>query len=348
MECAGGACAVAEECDGDLAVLAELGAESRAGGDGDAGADDAVGAQVAEFDVGDVHGAALAAAVAGGTAEEFGHHLVHARALGNAVAVAAVGAGDEVAVVQGGADAGGGGFLPDVEVQGAAHLGRAEGFFGGFFEAADAPHDPVDPAKLVVGELLQHAVGSVVAPSAAVGGDRLLLCQGAPPFASGRDCAAAAGPNRFTVPAAEYIRVGLCGRVQPDCTVLGLFDLRAAKTLTPALSQRDLCVTRERVPGRPSPQPSPRGRGSKNSRTFEGRGSFAKVSKGEGENGRRTPRTGSDQSDLLPIARRALDKPNASSTDCDRDIDSGARRPISRVRQHADGLGSGRRGRWLR
>ena len=207
MEGASGSGAIAEEGDGDFAVLANLGPQRRAGGDRDAGADNAVGAEVAELNVGDVHGAALAAAVAGGAAEEFGHHLVHAGALGDAMAVAAVGAGDEVALVQSGADAGGGGFLADVEVEGTAHFGGQEGLLSRFLEATDAPHDAVDPAQLVVVQFLQDAVGGVIAPSATVGGDRLLLCQGAPPFASGRDGAAAAGPNQSRLPAPEYIRV---------------------------------------------------------------------------------------------------------------------------------------------
>ncbi len=47
-------------------------------------------------------------------------------------------------------------------------------------------------------------------------------------------------------------------------------------------AQGDLCVTRGRVPGRPSPQPSPRGRGGKSRHTFKNEGLFAKVSQGDG------------------------------------------------------------------
>ncbi len=45
--------------------------------------------------------------------------------------------------------------------------------------------------------------------------------------------------------------------------------------------QRGFCVTRGRVPGRPSPQPSPTGRGRKSGRAFEEPGRLAKISQGE-------------------------------------------------------------------
>ena len=41
---------------------------------------------------------------------------------------------------------------------------------------------------------------------------------------------------------------------------------------------RDLCVTRGGLPGRPSPQPSPTGRGGKSGRAFKNAGRLAKVS----------------------------------------------------------------------
>src|SRR6185503_6423682 len=67
-----------------------------AGGDADATADDPVGAEDPGLHVGDVHRAALAFAVAARLAEELGHHQVDPAALGDAVAVAAVGRGDVV------------------------------------------------------------------------------------------------------------------------------------------------------------------------------------------------------------------------------------------------------------
>ena len=113
-----------------------------------------------------------------------------------------------VAVVQGGADPGGGGLFADVEVQRAAHFGGEEGLLSRLLKAADAPHDEVDPAEFGVIQRLERAVGGSFTRSATVGGDRLLLCQGTPPFRSGRSHTATAGPSRFTVPEPEYIRAG--------------------------------------------------------------------------------------------------------------------------------------------
>ena len=69
-----------------------------------AGADDRVGAQDPARGVGDVHRAALAAAEARRLREQLGHHAVDVRALGQAVAVAAVGGGHVVVVAQRRAD----------------------------------------------------------------------------------------------------------------------------------------------------------------------------------------------------------------------------------------------------
>src|SRR5437660_1074901 len=106
--------AVAEEADGHLVGAAPAGGHRRSGGDAGAAADDRVGAQVAALLVGDVHGAALAPAVAGLPAQQLGEHAVHGRALGQAVAVAAVGAGDVVVVPERRADADRDRLLADV------------------------------------------------------------------------------------------------------------------------------------------------------------------------------------------------------------------------------------------
>ena len=82
--------AVAEEADRDLAGAALLGRERGAGRDPGRAADDRVRAEVAVGVVGDVHRAALAAAVAGLLAEQLGEHPADVGALGQAVAVAAV------------------------------------------------------------------------------------------------------------------------------------------------------------------------------------------------------------------------------------------------------------------
>jgi hypothetical protein len=59
-------------------------------GNGNAAGHNAVGAEVAAFDIGDVHGAATAAAIALFLAEEFGEHQLRIGPLADAVAVAAM------------------------------------------------------------------------------------------------------------------------------------------------------------------------------------------------------------------------------------------------------------------
>src|SRR5207245_1026322 len=85
-------------------------------------ADDGVGAELARLGIGDVHRAALAAAVARLLAEELREHPVDRRPLGQAVTVAAMRARDEVVAAQGLADADRHGLLADVEVGQTRHL----------------------------------------------------------------------------------------------------------------------------------------------------------------------------------------------------------------------------------
>jgi hypothetical protein len=117
--------AVAEEGDRDGVAAQVLVGPRRADGDRDAAADDAVRAEDPEAEVHGVHGAALAAAEAVDLAEELGHHRVDVGALGQQVAVAAVGGGDAVVLAQGLADADRGALLADVEVDEARQAGRA-------------------------------------------------------------------------------------------------------------------------------------------------------------------------------------------------------------------------------
>jgi len=136
----GGAVAAEEDADGAVALV--LGGEGGAHGDGGAAGDDAVGAEDAEVEVGDVHRAALAVAVAGGAAVKLGEHAAHVAALGDAVAVAAVGAGDGVGRLQLGADAGGDRLLADIEVNGAGDLRLLGQAAGRLLELADLDHRP--------------------------------------------------------------------------------------------------------------------------------------------------------------------------------------------------------------
>src|SRR5699024_7457008 len=114
--------AVTEEADADLIRAAYLGGEARARGDAVSRADDAVGAEDALVPVRDVHGAALALAVACLPAEELSHHEVEVATLGNDVAVAPVRAGDEVVVAQAFADGGRYRLLAQVQVDEAGYL----------------------------------------------------------------------------------------------------------------------------------------------------------------------------------------------------------------------------------
>ena len=82
--------------------------------------DDAVGAEVAGGDVGDVHRAAIALAVAGLLLEQLRDHALHVGAEGDAVAVAAVRGGEIVALLQRRADAGGDAFLAEIGMEIAA------------------------------------------------------------------------------------------------------------------------------------------------------------------------------------------------------------------------------------
>jgi hypothetical protein len=144
--------AIAEEADDHLAALAQADGGAGAGGDADAAADDAVGAEDAGVEVGDVHGAALALAVAGGLAKQLRHHQVEAAALGDAVAVAAVGAGDVVLGAQRGAGADGDGLHADVGVGGAADQAFHEELDDLGVEVADRPHLAVEVDEQLAGE----------------------------------------------------------------------------------------------------------------------------------------------------------------------------------------------------
>src|SRR6185437_4452757 len=108
--------AIAKEADGHAIESLRLAGERGAGGDACAAADDGVGAQIAGRLVGDVHAATLAVAVACLLAQQFSEHQVNLGALGDAVAVAAMRAGDVVILPQRSADADGDRFLSAIEV----------------------------------------------------------------------------------------------------------------------------------------------------------------------------------------------------------------------------------------
>src|SRR5690606_24416196 len=135
--------AVTEEGDPDPAGALHLGGQRGAADQRRPTADDAVGAQHALAEVGDVHRAAFAAARPGAPAVDLGHHLPDVDAFGDAVPVAAVGAGDRVPLVQVHAHPGGGRFFPGVEVHETGDVAFGELLVHPVFEGPDGPHRPV-------------------------------------------------------------------------------------------------------------------------------------------------------------------------------------------------------------
>ena len=155
--------AVAGEAADDVAALEITVGQGGAGGDGHAAADDGVGTQVTDGEVGNVHGAAAPAAIAVVLAEQLadgaidvllqcgfeqfvglrGGALWHALAklllghladgdgaLGQALAMAAVGAGDVVGQLQRAAGPGSGAFLADRDMRRAAVVVVADRLVG--------------------------------------------------------------------------------------------------------------------------------------------------------------------------------------------------------------------------
>src|SRR6266540_2461052 len=145
--------AVAEEAGAHRAAALALGGEPGPAGQRRAAPDDAVGAEHAAGDVGDVHRAALALAGAVDPAEQLGHHRAELDALGDAVAVAAVGRGDEVPVFEVGADADGDRLLTGVEVDEPGDEPVGEQLRHPFLEGSDGHHPVVEPEGLVLGQL---------------------------------------------------------------------------------------------------------------------------------------------------------------------------------------------------
>ena len=100
---------------------------------------------------------------AGLAAVDLGHHLAHVHALGDAVAVAAMGAGDGVTVVEVAAHADGRSLLARVQVHEARDLAGRELRVHAFLELADSPHHPVGAQQLLPGQSFPlHRVGHVL------------------------------------------------------------------------------------------------------------------------------------------------------------------------------------------
>ena len=135
--------AVAEEGDTDAIMAQLLRSQCRPAYQGSAGAQNAVGAHHALGQIGNMHRPALARARAAGLAVDLGHHLFHADALGDAVAMAAMGRGDAVMVLQVHHDADARGLFPGIEVHEPGDVAATEIDMQTFFELADGLHPPI-------------------------------------------------------------------------------------------------------------------------------------------------------------------------------------------------------------
>src|SRR5690606_33711771 len=125
---------IAKEADGHLIGFHQFGRQGGPYRQVITAPDHTVGPQHADGKVGDVHGAALAAAVAGSFTIYFRHHFLQVRTLGNGVAVAPVGTGNVVVLAQDSTDPGGNGFFTDVEVDKARDLSSQKEFIDPLFK----------------------------------------------------------------------------------------------------------------------------------------------------------------------------------------------------------------------
>ena len=132
--------AVAEEAQDDLPSLLVFEPQSRACGDGDASADDTVCSQVVLLQVGDMHGAAPAPAIAGLLAKELGHHPAGVVPFGDGVTMTPVRADDVILRFRGRDTAHCDRFLAEVQMQVAADVAEPVLCPGRLFEAARRQH----------------------------------------------------------------------------------------------------------------------------------------------------------------------------------------------------------------
>ena len=147
---------VAEEHDRNIVVLQNHFAGQRcAGRQVVAAADDAVGAQHTDGEVRNVHAAALALAEAVLLAEDFCHHFIYIRSLGNAMAMAAVSTLNKICLAQCSADACGNGFLTDIQVNEARNLAVQEVLLYRLLKAANGAHGLVELFCLLFGYFRQ-------------------------------------------------------------------------------------------------------------------------------------------------------------------------------------------------
>src|SRR5207245_4913589 len=125
-------------------ALAQARGQRGARADGQAGGHDPVTAEDVEIERRDVYRAAQATAVAGLASHQLRHHPVDARALGDAVAMAAMVADDGVLLAQRRARPGSDRLLTDIGMRGAFDEAGLEQLRRLLVEAADPHHGPVE------------------------------------------------------------------------------------------------------------------------------------------------------------------------------------------------------------
>jgi hypothetical protein len=141
--------AVAEERHRHAIEAAHAGRERRPGRDGDAGPDDPVGAEDAEVEIGHVHRAALAAAVARSPAVQLGEEPAQIGPLGQQMTVPAVRRGHVVVGAKDGAGADCGRLLADVRMDEAGDPVLGEQPHERLLGLADQDHGPVHLEQVV-------------------------------------------------------------------------------------------------------------------------------------------------------------------------------------------------------
>src|SRR5579859_924001 len=145
---------IAEEAHRDLVGSALLRRKRSSSRDAGRAGDDRVRAEIAALGVGDVHRTALAVAVARLLAEQLREHAVQLSALGDAVPMSAMRAGDVVVVVERGAHAHGHRLLADVEVGQPRHLAAAIQVVDLLFEMTDPEHAAIQlEGEVGIGDL---------------------------------------------------------------------------------------------------------------------------------------------------------------------------------------------------
>src|SRR5262252_4225292 len=148
--------AVAGEGDRDVLRSKGLRRQCRAAHQRRTAAHDSVGPQHAAVEIGDVHRTALAAAQAAVPGKQLLHHRLDVAALGDAMAMAAMGAGDVVAVAEVHAHADRRGFLAGVEVNEARDVAGGKFLLHPVLEGANGAHVAIGADQLVAAQL--HAI----------------------------------------------------------------------------------------------------------------------------------------------------------------------------------------------